>query len=97
MNSTSSKSPNLRLKRERESHGWSQEDLAEKIGTTQKIVSRWERGESRPLPYYRQKLIKLFGKDATELGLTEIGPSKILGPMGDTLTELLQPRPPLDW
>jgi transcriptional regulator with XRE-family HTH domain len=63
--------PNLQLKRERESRGWSQGDLAEKIGTTQKIVSRWERGENGPVPYYRQKLIKLFDKNATELGLIE--------------------------
>lgn len=63
--------PNLRLKRERESRGWSQEDLAEKVGTTQKIVSRWERGENTPLPYYRQKLCKLFGKSAVELGFVE--------------------------
>jgi len=63
--------PNLLLKRERESHGWSQEDLAEKVGTTQKIVSRWERGENTPLPYYRQKLCKLFGKNAEELGFVE--------------------------
>src|SRR5258708_7791092 len=63
--------PNLLLKRERESHGWSQEDLAEKVGTTQKIVSRWERGENAPLPYYRQKLCKLFGKNAEELGFVE--------------------------
>ena len=63
--------PNLLLKRERELRGWSQADLAEKVGTTQKIVSRWERGESKPLPYYRQKLVKVFGKDAAELGLIE--------------------------
>jgi transcriptional regulator with XRE-family HTH domain len=62
------KKPNEKLQREREIKGWSQEKLAEEIGTTQKIVSRWECGESVPLPYYRQKLIKLFGKNAEELG-----------------------------
>src|SRR2546421_3018803 len=63
--------PNLRLKQERELCGWSQEDLAEKVGTTQKIVSRWERGESHPVPYYRQKLCKLFGKNARALGFLD--------------------------
>jgi len=60
--------PNAQLKRIRELRGWSQENLAEKIGTTQKIVSRWERGESTPVPYYRQRLCKLFEKNAAELG-----------------------------
>ena len=71
MNSTGSKTPNNQLRFERELRGWSQEDLAEKVGTTQKIVSRWERGESTPLPYYRQKLCKFFGKNAAELGLID--------------------------
>lgn len=63
--------PNAQLKRVRELRGWSQEDVAEKIGTTQKIVSRWERGESMPVPYYRQRLCKLFGKNAAELGFLD--------------------------
>src|SRR6266567_2097439 len=71
MNSTGSKTPHNRLRFERELRGWSQEDLAEKVGTTQKIISRWERGESTPLPYYRQKLCKFFGKNAAELGLID--------------------------
>jgi transcriptional regulator with XRE-family HTH domain len=71
MNAPHSKTPNNRLRFERELRGWSQEDLAEKVGTTQKIVSRWERGESTPLPYYRQKLCKFLGKNAAELGLID--------------------------
>jgi len=63
--------PNLRLKRERELLGWSQEKLAEEIGTTHKIVGRWERGESSPTHYYRERLCKLFGKNAAELGLID--------------------------
>ncbi len=35
------------------------------------IVSRWECGERKPGPYYRKKLIELFGKSAVELGLVE--------------------------
>src|SRR6202043_4119002 len=70
-NPTSSKSQNNRLRYERELRGWSQADLAEKVGTTQKIVSRWERGENAPVPYYRQKLCKLFEKNASELGLLD--------------------------
>jgi transcriptional regulator with XRE-family HTH domain len=65
--------PNERLKRERELRGWSQGDIAEKIGTDQKVVSRWECGRSRPSPYFRQKLCELYGKNAEELGFVEAG------------------------
>jgi transcriptional regulator with XRE-family HTH domain len=76
MNPTHSKTPNNHLRLERESRGWSQEDLAEKVGTSQKVVSRWERGESTPLPYYRQKLCKLFGRNAAELGFLDEQPGE---------------------
>ncbi len=57
-----------RLKREREIHGWTQSELAERIGTTQVNVSRWEKGVTNPSPYYRQRLGELFGKSLQELG-----------------------------
>ena len=63
--------PNERLKQQRELKGWSQAKLAEEVGTTQKIVSRWESGTSKPQPYYREKLIELFGMNARELGLLD--------------------------
>jgi transcriptional regulator with XRE-family HTH domain/tetratricopeptide (TPR) repeat protein len=59
------------LRHERELRGWSQAELAEGIGTDQKVVSRWERGISHPSPYFRKKLIELFDKNAAELGLVE--------------------------
>jgi tetratricopeptide (TPR) repeat protein len=57
-----------RLKRERERRGWTQSELAERIGTTQVNVSRWEKSVTTPSPYYRQKLAELFGKSIQELG-----------------------------
>ena len=60
-----------RLRRERELHSWSQEQVAEKMGTTAPNVSRWERGKTIPDTYYRQKLCQLFGKSAEELGLIQ--------------------------
>src|SRR5207253_1352979 len=59
----------LRLKREREQRGWTQSELAERTGTTQINVSRWENGVTTPSPYYRQRLGELFGKSIQELGL----------------------------
>jgi transcriptional regulator with XRE-family HTH domain len=64
-----SKTPNKKLQRQRELKGWSQEKLAQEVGTTAKIVGRWERGESKPTPYYRQKLIQIFQMNAEELDL----------------------------
>jgi tetratricopeptide (TPR) repeat protein len=61
--------PISRLKQEREMRAWTQSELAERIGTTQVNVSRWEKGVTVPSPYYRQKLGELFGKSIEELGL----------------------------
>jgi WD40 repeat protein/transcriptional regulator with XRE-family HTH domain len=57
------------LKRERQHRGWSQKNVADKIGSDTKTVRRWEGGKTFPQPYYRQQLIELFGKSAEELGL----------------------------
>src|SRR6266702_51993 len=61
--------PNPRLKHERELRGWSQEDVAERIGAASLSVRRWEHGTSLPNPYFRQQLSSLFGKNPQELGL----------------------------
>ena len=47
--------PNERLRRARSLKGWSQADLAEQVGTSFEIVSRWERGVTIPSPYYRER------------------------------------------
>lgn len=59
---------NAHLKR-----GWSQQQMAEAIGTLRGTVSRWERGESVPSPYYRQRLAQLFEKTPEELGFVSEG------------------------
>ena len=63
----------IRLKQAREEHGWSQKDVAEKIGTDAKTVSRWERRVAYPSPYFRQKLSDLFEKSLRELDLFNPG------------------------
>src|SRR5581483_3250480 len=62
-----------RLKQERERRGWSQNDVAKKLGTTQINVSRWENATTVPSPYFRQRLGNLFGKSLQELGLFSEG------------------------
>src|SRR5215469_4003093 len=65
------KKANDLLRRERELRGWTQQKVAEAISADMSMVSRWERGERKPDPYYREKLCALFGKDAEELGFIE--------------------------
>jgi len=60
-----------RLKQERELHLWSQEQVAEMIGTTAPTISRWEHGSTFPGLHFRQKLCELFAKSAEELGFLQ--------------------------
>lgn len=77
--------PNERLRRERQLRGWSQVHLAEQIGVPDYYISRWERGDVLPSPYYQQKLCEVFGKTAEELGmLHEVSPPS--GMAGNELT-----------
>src|SRR5712692_3206269 len=66
-----SRSAGSLLKHERERRGWTQSELAKRIGTTQVNVSRWEKGSTLPGPFYRQKLGRLFGKTLEELGFVQ--------------------------
>ncbi len=75
--------PNERLRRARSLKGWSQTDLAEQVGTSFEIVSRWERGVTVPSPYYRERLCAVLGQSAEELGL--------LRSSQDTFTPLSSP------
>ncbi len=45
----------------RQARGWSQPDLAQRLGVTQGAVSMWERGRGVPRPKYQQRLADLFG------------------------------------
>ena len=93
--------PNTILVAERESRGWTQEEVAKQIGTTAPNVSRWERGETRPGAYFRQRLSTLFGKSAEELGLlngttppTQATPEEDVA--NEAATSQQQPAPPHD-
>ena len=61
--------PNERLWQARTRKGWSQARLAEEVGTSFEMVSRWERGTTVPSPYYRERLCAVLGQSAEELGL----------------------------
>ncbi len=57
------------LKRERLRRGWSQADLADRIQSNTKTVSRWEQGKAFPGPYLRQQLAQVFDMSVEDLGL----------------------------
>src|SRR5690348_11825534 len=65
----------IRLERER--RGWSQADLAERVGCEPKTIGRWERGERLPRPYHCQRLYELFEKDAEAFGLVGMRPRPV--------------------
>ncbi len=72
--------PNRRLRYERERRGWSQQDVADKIGTTPLNVGRWERGVTVPGPHFRLKLSEVFEKSPADLGLVAERPLDMLSP-----------------
>lgn len=59
------------LKYEREHRGWSQADVAEKLGCDVKSMGRWESAKSSPRPMFKQALCDLFEKSMDEFGLTD--------------------------
>ena len=56
-----------RLRRERDRLGWTQERLAEAIGTSPGSINRWEHDKSMPQLHYRELLCHVFQKSAEEL------------------------------
>src|SRR5207248_10930680 len=82
-----------RLAQARYQRDWSQQELADLLGTTPLNISRWERGLTSPNPYFRHKLCALFSLSEIELGLRP-DPSLTLPP-GETLKEAAVSRFPL--
>src|SRR5260370_29738459 len=70
-----------KLRAVREELGWTEQDVAdqvprmawlrwhEHVGVNPDMVSKWERGEKRPGPHYRELLGLVFEADAHSLGL----------------------------
>ncbi len=86
---TESSQPRTRLVTERYRHGWSQQEVADLIGTTRLNISRWERNLTNPGFYFRRQLCELFKLDQAELGLI---PEPILS--GDEATPWQQQQEP---
>jgi tetratricopeptide (TPR) repeat protein/transcriptional regulator with XRE-family HTH domain len=66
------RSAGQRLRQERERHNYSQEQLAELIGTTALSINRWEHDKTLPRPAFRAELCRVFDMRAEVLfGLDE--------------------------
>ena len=52
---------------ERKKNGWSQEELASKLGVSRQAVSKWENGASDPSTSNLLALAKLYGISAEDL------------------------------
>lgn len=63
-----------KLKKQRELRGWSQRRLGELIDTDKVTICRWETGKTKPSPYYREALCKVFETTADKLGLLDDTP-----------------------
>ncbi len=85
--------PNHQLIEERLRHHWTQQEVADRIGTTSTNYSRWERGVTAPGTYFRSQLCDLFGKSARELGLLQEGGESTRRPdeLYDPLIPIYQP------
>lgn len=75
----------IHLIEERKRHQWSQQEVADRLGTTRNNVSRWEQGVTTPHSYFREKLCTLFRKSAEELGLLANDPSLEAHPLETAL------------
>src|SRR5215469_14733803 len=65
--------PNLLLKAARKERGWTQQQVADRIGAPHSLyVSRWENGTAFPSAYYLEQLCQLFSKTVRELGLSQL-------------------------
>ncbi len=85
--------PNDLLRRARQERGWSQRVVADRIGAPQDtMITRWERGNAVPSPYYIERLCQLFGMTASELGLLQEKPvGEVLSVPGEPLQPPVAP------
>jgi AbrB family looped-hinge helix DNA binding protein len=51
---------NMNLKRLRQLHQYTQEELAEKLGVSRQVVAKWEKGDSTPDLHFCIKLAELY-------------------------------------
>src|SRR6185437_13684738 len=68
--------PNEHLRQARLQRRWTQQELADHVGTTIANVSRWERGITIPGPYFRQQLCAVLALQADAVSGTLTKPDE---------------------
>ena len=59
------------LRQLRQARGWTQEQLARRLGVEQGAVSKWERGQAVPHPRTHTRLADVFGLGVGEIRFGE--------------------------
>jgi len=60
---TASNNTAVELKKIRQSHGWSQEDLARELGVSFATVNRWENGKTKPSRLAQDKIRQVANRN----------------------------------
>ncbi len=63
--------PKKTLRELREARGWTQAELAERLGAGTGTVGKWERGQARPRLGYLLRMVQLFEVGIDELAFGE--------------------------
>ncbi|MBU1008425.1 helix-turn-helix domain-containing protein [Candidatus Dependentiae bacterium] len=51
-----------RLRAKRLAHGLTQQQLADKVGSSRVSVNKWEQGVSTPMKIYQERMNRMLGK-----------------------------------
>ena len=56
----------------REERGWTQQEVADRLGLDWSLVAKWETGNYLPLPVTQQRLAVLFGVGVSEIAFGQM-------------------------
>ncbi len=56
----------------REERGWTQQEVADRLGLDWSLVAKWETGTYLPLPVTQQRLAVLFGVGVGEIAFGQM-------------------------
>ena len=65
--SSATRRPTKTLRELRQARGWTQLDLALQLGASVNAVSKWERGQAKPIWVYRRRLAEVVEVSVGEI------------------------------
>jgi len=68
MNITPNPPFNRKLRKKRETHNWTIEEISSMVGVDARTYRRWEHGEQRPRFHSLKQLCAIFESSAEDLG-----------------------------